>query len=179
MKKKLYIIIGVVVVVLLGVVGFVEMNKKPEQGDREQKSSSEVKKNGKSVRVSVEEIKAMYKDWTVEEEGGKMTFSKFDEDRNYFKAYYYVEDGQCKEAHYRVSWGGQVGEHAENIDKLNDLMMRGVPMLEALKFKGVSGRQFGQMKQVTDNLFVLEENDFKIEYYLREEMMPYLKVTTK
>lgn len=178
MKKKLYII-GVVVVVLLGVVGFVEMNKKPEQGDREQKNSSEVKKNGKSVRVSVEEIKALYKDWTVEEEGSKMTFSKFDEERNYFKAYYHVEDGQCKEAHYRVSWGGQVGEHAENIDKLNDLMMRGVPMLEALKFKGVSGGQFEQMKQITDNLFVLEEDDFEIEYYLREEMMPYLKVTTK
>ena len=50
MKKKLYIIIGVVVV-LLGVVGFREMNKKPEQGDREQKNSSKVKKNGKSVRV--------------------------------------------------------------------------------------------------------------------------------
>ena len=53
MKKKLYIIIGVVVV-LLGVVGFREMNKKPEQGDREQKNSSllrsEERRVGKECR---------------------------------------------------------------------------------------------------------------------------------
>ena len=68
MKGKMYILMAIVIV-LLCVAGCDKNNEK-------QKSPSGSKeKKVKSVQVSVEDIKAMYKDWIIEEQKNGIGFN--------------------------------------------------------------------------------------------------------
>lgn len=88
-------------VVLLCIVGFGKNNGK-------QKSLSESKEeNVKSVPVSVADIKAMYKDWTIEEKSDGIKFNTFENDEmNFFKVYYFLEGDQCRKVQYQVVLNG-------------------------------------------------------------------------
>ena len=100
MKGKMYILMAIVIV-LLCVAGCDKNNEK-------QKSPSESKeKKVKSVQVSVEDIKAMYKDWIIEEQKNGIGFSTFENDeRNYLRMYYFLEGDQCRKVGYQVSLNG-------------------------------------------------------------------------
>ena len=79
--------------VSLCVAGCGKNNEKQEsygKNNEKQKSSSESKeKKVKSVKVSVEDIKAMYKGWTIEEQENGIGFNTFENDeRNYLRVYY-------------------------------------------------------------------------------------------
>ena len=78
MKGKMYILMAIVMVSLC-VAGCGKNNEKQEsygKNNEKQKSSSESKeKKVKSVKVSVEDIKAMYKGWTIEEQENGIGFN--------------------------------------------------------------------------------------------------------
>ena len=100
MKGKMYILMAIVMVSLC-VAGCGKNNEKQEsygKNNEKQKSSSESKKKKvKSVKVSVEDIKAMYKGWTIEEQENGIEFNTFDNDeRNYFRVFYFLEGDQCR-----------------------------------------------------------------------------------
>ena len=172
MKKKVYILMAIVMAVLC-VAGCGKNNEK-------QKSSSESKeKKVKSVQVSVEDIKAMYKGWTIEEEKNGISFNTFEDDEmNYLKAYYLLEGDQCRAVRYQVSLNGYNKGHSENIKKLSGLMVT-IPMLDAFKFNGVSEQEFKQMEKKADNDFELSKDNLEIRYCIYDSMddMPLLLVT--
>ena len=160
-------------VVLLCIVGFGKNNGK-------QKSLSESKEeNVKSVSVSVADIKAMYKDWTIEEQENGIGFNTFDNDeRNYLAVYYLLEGDQCRKVQYQVSLNGYNKGHSENIKKLSELMVT-IPMLDAFKFNGISEQEFKQMEEKDDNRFTLSKDNLEIKYGVYDGMedMPLLLVT--
>lgn len=174
MKRKIYILIAIVVV-LLCIVGFGKNNGK-------QKSLSESKEeNVKSVPVSVADIKAMYKDWTIEEKSDGIKFNTFENDeRNYLAVHYFLEGSQCRAVRYHVALNGYKNGHAENIKKLSEVMTT-IPMIDAFKFNGVSEEEFQQMKKESDNEFSLSKENLKIKYYVKDmqDDMPFLIVTVK
>ena len=167
MKGKMYILMAIVMVSLC-VAGCGKNNEKQEsygKNNEKQKSSSESKeKKVKSVKVSVEDIKAMYKGWTIEEQENGIGFNTFENDeRNYLRVYYLLEGDQCRAVRYQVSLNGYNKGHSENIKKLSKLMVT-IPMLDAFKFNGVSEQEFKQMEEEEDNKFALSKDNFEIRY---------------
>lgn len=174
-----------IVMVSLCVAGCGKNNEKQEsygKNNEKQKSSSESKeKKVKSVKVSVEDIKAMYKGWTIEEQENGIGFNTFDNDeRNYLKVYYLLEGDQCRAVRYQVSLNGYNKGHSENIKKLSKLMVT-IPMLDAFKFNGVSEQEFKQMEKKEDNRFALSKDNLEIKYGIYDGMedMPLLSVTVR
>ena len=174
MKGKMYILMAIVIV-LLCVAGCDKNNEK-------QKSPSESKeKKVKSVQVSVEDIKAMYKDWIIEEQKNGIMFNTFENDeRNYLRVYYFLEGDQCRKVQYQVSLNGYNKGHSENIKKLSEVMTT-IPMLDAFKFNGVSEQEFKQMEKEEDNKFTLSKDNLEILYGVYDKMndMPLLMVLVK
>ena len=174
MKGKMYILMAIVIV-LLCVAGCDKNNEK-------QKSPSESKeKKVKSVQVSVEDIKAMYKDWIIEEQKNGIIFNTFENDeRNYLRVYYFLEGDQCRKVQYQVSLNGYNKGHSENIKKLSEVMTT-IPMLDAFKFNGVSEQEFKQMEKEEDNKFTLSKDNLEILYGVYDKMndMPLLMVLVK
>lgn len=184
MKGKMYILMAIVMVSLC-VAGCGKNNEKQEsygKNNEKQKSSSESKeKKVKSVKVSVEDIKAMYKGWTIEEQENGIGFNTFENDeRNYLRVYYLLEGDQCRAVRYQVSLNGYNKGHSENIKKLSKLMVT-IPMLDAFKFNGVSEQEFKQMEEKEDNRFALSKDNLEIRYGIYDKMedMPLLSVTVR
>ena len=184
MKGKMYILMAIVMVSLC-VAGCGKNNEKQEsygKNNEKQKSSSESKeKKVKSVKVSVEDIKAMYKGWTIEEQENGIGFNTFENDeRNYLRVYYLLEGDQCRAVRYQVSLNGYNKGHSENIKKLSKLMVT-IPMLDAFKFNGVSEQEFKQMEKKEDNRFALSKDNLEIRYGIYDKMddMPLLSVTVR
>ena len=184
MKGKMYILMAIVMVSLC-VAGCSKNNEKQEsygKNNEKQKSSSESKeKKVKSVKVSVEDIKAMYKGWTIEEQENGIGFNTFENDeRNYLRVYYLLEGDQCRAVRYQVSLNGYNKGHSENIKKLSKLMVT-IPMLDAFKFNGVSEQEFKQMEKKEDNRFALSKDNLEIRYGIYDKMddMPLLSVTVR
>ena len=174
-----------IVMVSLCVAGCGKNNEKQEsygKNNEKQKSSSESKeKKVKSVKVSVEDIKAMYKGWTIEEQENGIGFNTFENDeRNYLRVYYLLEGDQCRAVRYQVSLNGYNKGHSENIKKLSKLMVT-IPMLDAFKFNGVSEQEFKQMEKKEDNRFALSKDNLEIRYGIYDKMddMPLLSVTVR
>lgn len=172
-----------IVMVSLCVAGCGKNNEKQEsygKNNEKQKSSSESKeKKVKSVKVSVEDIKAMYKGWTIEEQKNGIGFNTFENDeRNYLAVYYLLEGDQCRKVRYQVSLNGYNKGHSENIKKLSELMVT-IPMLDAFKFNGISEQEFKQMEEKDDNRFTLSKDNLEIKYGVYDKMddMPLLLVT--
>ena len=85
MKRKMYILLAIVMVSLC-VAGCGKNNEKQDR------PSAPKDEKVKSVKVSVEDIKAMYKDWTIEEQEYGIVFNTFENDEmNFFKVYYFLE----------------------------------------------------------------------------------------
>lgn len=184
MKGKMYILMAIVMVSLC-VAGCGKNNEKQEsygKNNEKQKSPSESKeKKVKSVQVSVEDIKAMYKGWTIEEQKNGIGFNTFENDeRNYLKVYYFLEGDQCRAVQYQVSLNGYNKGHSENIKKLSEVMTT-IPMLDAFKFNGVSEQEFKQMEKEEDNKFTLSKDNLEILYGVYDKMddMPLLMVLVK
>ena len=174
MKGKMYILMAIVMV-LLCVAGCDKNNEKQER------PSEPKDEKVKSVQVSVEDIKAMYKDWTIEEQKNGIGFNTFENDeRNYLKVYYFLEGDQCRAVRYQVSLNGYNKGHSENIKKLSEVMTT-IPMLDAFKFNGVSEQEFKQMEKEEDNKFTLSKDNLEILYGVYDKMndMPLLMVLVK
>ena len=174
MKGKMYILMAIVMV-LLCVAGCDKNNEKQER------PSEPKDEKVKSVKVSVEDIKAMYKNWTIEEQENGIGFNTFENDeRNYLKVYYFLEGDQCRAVRYQVSLNGYNKGHSENIKKLSEVMTT-IPMLDAFKFNGVSEQEFKQMEKEEDNKFTLSKDNLEILYGVYDKMndMPLLMVLVK
>ena len=172
MKRKMYILLAIVMVSLC-VAGCGKNNEKQDR------PSAPKDEKVKSVKVSVEDIKAMYKGWTIEEEKNGISFNTFEDDEmNYLKAYYLLEGDQCRKVRYQVTLNGYNKGHSENIKKLSKLMVT-IPMLDAFKFNGVSEQEFKQMEKKADNDFELSKDNLEIRYCIYDSMddMPLLLVT--
>lgn len=174
MKRKMYILIAVVMVSLC-VAGCGKNNEKQDR------PSAPKDEKAKSVKVSVEDIKAMYKGWTIEEQENTITFNTFDNDeRNHLSVSYLLEGDQCRAVRYHVGLNGYNKGHSENIKKLSGLMVT-IPMLDAFKFNGVSEQEFKQMEEKEDNIFTLSKDNLQIRYWIYDDMedMPLLSVTVR
>ena len=174
MKGKMHILIAIFMV-LLCVAGCGKNNEKQDR------PSAPKDEKAKSVKVSVEDIKAMYKGWTIEEQEIGIGFNTFDNDeRNYLSVSYLLEGDQCRAVQYQVSLNGYNKGHSENIKKLSELMVT-IPMLDAFKFNGVSEQEFKQMEEEEDNKFTLSKDNLLIQYCIYDDMedMPLLLVTVR
>lgn len=175
MKGKMHILIAIFMV-LLCVAGCGKNNEKQDR------PSAPKDEKAKSVKVSVEDIKAMYKGWTIKEEENTITFDTFDnnDERNYLSVSYLLEGDQCRAVRYHVGLNGYNKGHSENIKKLSELMVT-IPMLDAFKFNGVSEQEFKQMEEEEDNLFTLSKDNLQIRYWIYDDMedMPLLSVTVR
>lgn len=184
MKKKMYILMAIVMAVLC-VAGCGKNNEKQESygknNEKQQRPSESKEKKVKSVQVSVEDIKAMYKDWTIEEQENGIEFNTFENDeRNYLSVSYLLEGDQCRAVRYQVNLNGYNKGHSENIKKLSELMVT-IPMLDAFKFNGISEQEFKQMEKEDDNKFTLSKDNLEILYGIYDKMddMPLLMVLVK
>ena len=174
MKGKMHILIAIFMV-LLCVAGCGKNNEKQDR------PSAPKDEKAKSVKVSVEDIKAMYKGWTIEEQEIGIGFNTFDNDeRNYLSVSYLLEGDQCRAVQYQVSLNGYNKGHSENIKKLSELMVT-IPMLDAFKFNGISEQEFKQMEEEEDNKFTLSKDNLLIQYCIYDDMedMPLLLVTVR
>lgn len=184
MKKKMYILMAIVMAVLC-VAGCGKNNEKQESygknNEKQDRPSAPKDEKAKSVKVSVEDIKAMYKGWTIEEQENGIEFNTFDNDeRNYFRVFYFLEGDQCRKVDYQVVLNGYNKGHSENIKKLSELMVT-IPMMDAFKFNGVSEQEFKQMEEKEDNRFALSKDNLQIQYWIYDDMedMPLLSVTVR
>ena len=170
----MYILLAIVMVSLC-VAGCGKNNEKQDR------PSAPKDEKVKSVKVSVEDIKAMYKGWTIEEQEYGIVFNTFENDEmNFFKVYYFLEGDQCRKVQYQVVLNGYNKGHSENIKKLSELMVT-IPMLDAFKFNGVSEQEFKQMEKKEDNRFALSKDNLEIRYGIYDKMddMPLLLVTVR